>query len=313
MKRSVFVTLCLGILLFASCEDELDKNVEFKAEVRSSEYITIDAGGVIYAPAGTNIDFDFSGDPDFISFSYNLFKQTTPTLKFTSVLSWNNDTNNTLQLYISGSFAGLNKTDARADSIAIAAHQWVNISPQCAFPATRNGSANSVVLLEEYRGRTIVLAFRYKTVNNTGMQPMWTINNLLVSNTFVGSGEETSVVEAATMGLTPFDMFNLTDPYQMTTSAGGIWDISTPASLKIRQTQAKRDLNEDWLLSKPFEISSGVVVKGLGTPVKDISNNVNSFSHTFKERGEYTVTFTATNYNFKHHSEVQKTFRMVIE
>jgi hypothetical protein len=312
MKQSIFIVVCMALML-ASCKEELDKSVDFDAAVRNSESFTIDADGVIYASSGTNFSFDFSGDPDFISFSYDLFKATTPTLKFSSLLNWNKDTDHTLQLYISDSFAGLNKTDARGDSTAIADHPWVNISSQCVFPATQNGSENSSVPLNEYRGRTVVLAFRYKTYSNTGWQPMWTVGNLRISNALIVTGVETSVVEAATMGFTPFDMFNPGDPWQTSTSAAGVWDISAPASLKIRQTQANRDLNEDWLVSRPFEVSSGIVVKGSGTPVKDVSNKVDSFSCTFKEKGEYTATFVARNYNYKNHSEVRKTFRIIIE
>jgi hypothetical protein len=315
MKCTIFIEVCAGLLLLTACENELEKTVGFNAGVCASESFTTDTDGVIHAPAGTNITFDFSGDPDFISFSYELFNKTTPELRFNSVLSWNNDTGNTLQLYASGSFAGLSKTDAHADSIAIANHDWVNLSSQCVFPTERNGSANSSVSLEQYRGSSVVLALRYKTYNNTGFQPMWTINDFQIVNTIVKTGGDISFVAAATMGLTPFDMFSLTPndaPYQ-SSSSGGVWDTSTPASLKIRQTPANRDLNEDWLISKPIEVSSGVIIKGPGTPIKDITNKVSFYTHTFKEEGEYTVTFTATNYNFEAHSEVKKTFRINIE
>jgi hypothetical protein len=216
---------------------------------------------------------------------------------------------------VSNSFAGLTKTDVKADSLSILNHSWVNISSGCNFPVTQNGTETSTVLLNDYRGDTIVLAFRYKTANSTGFQPMWTINNLQISSTLIRTGKEISNQAAATMSFTPFDMNNLAsgDVVYQSGTTGGVWDISTPASLKIRQTTSGRPMNEDWLISKPIAITRGMTEKGKSVPVKNITVPVDFYTHTFELIGEYFVTFTASNYNYHTHSSIQKTVKIIID
>ncbi|MDR1336026.1 MAG: DUF5017 domain-containing protein [Tannerella sp.] len=312
MKRTVL--LCIVPFFLAACTEELDKSVEFDAAVQPAQSHTVDAGGVIHATPGTQIVFDFSGDPDFISFSYEIFKATSPSLRFDSQLSWSADADRTLQLFISDAFAGLSRTDAPADRAAIAGHAWVNLSPQCTFPTVQNGKERSVVTLDDFRGRTATIAFRYKTVNGAAIQPMWTVSDLQLVSTLIATGIEQSAVSASSMDFTPFDMLNLSpgDAPYLSGTAGGVWDTSTPALLRIRQTFAGRDLNEDWLFSRPLEIPAGITTHSAGIAVKNTTASVSSYTHTFTETGEYVLTFIATNYNFKAHSELRKTFRMII-
>jgi hypothetical protein len=313
MKHNIFIVSCVVALLFAACENILETPVNFQVALQPSDATSTDSEGNITAPVGTSLTFDFSGDPDFISFSYELFDATRPLLSFTSALSWNKDEKQTLQLFLSETFAGLKLTDAAADAAAIQNHTWVNISSDCVFPTAQNASAQSSVYLDDYKGKEVVLAFRYKTTETTGFQPMWTVSDLKLDNISVKTALSLSNIQAAIMGFTPFDMNNISPDAYLSGTAGGVWDTSAPNALKIRQTPAGRALNEDWLISKPVLISEGRSENGTAVAVKNTTKEVNSYTHTFTETGIYTVTFTASNYNYAAHSSVEKTFIIVIE
>ncbi len=315
MKTLKIYWILLISIAFSACENPLDTPVKFEVEVSLSDNITIDGDGIIKAPVGTSITFNFLGEPDFISFSYDLFNETTSTLSFSSLLSWNNDKDNTLQLFVSKSFPGLTKIDAKADSVTIHNHEWINISDRCSFPTERNASETSSISFDEFKGDSVVLAFKYNTINNNGFQPMWTINDLKIDNIVVKTGENALSVPAATMGFTPFDMLNMIpdESAYISNTNGGTWDISTPASLKIRQTASGRSLNEDWLISRPIHIIRGKIEQGSSIAVKNTTDWVSSFTHKFEENGEYTVTFKAANYNYKSNSKTERSFKILIE
>ncbi|MDR1809750.1 MAG: DUF5017 domain-containing protein [Prevotella sp.] len=314
MKISKII-FALMTLALAACDDPLTEPVNFEVKIAEAENIRIAADGTITAPTGTQLTFNFSGEPDFISFSCDLFNATTSELSFSSLLGWNNDNDSSLQLFISDSFTGLAKDDTQADSIAICTHEWKNISDECAFPTLRNETKTSVVPLDEYKGKTITLSFRYKTLSNSGFQPMWTISDLQIDNKVVKTGESAIKIAAAAMGFSPFDMFKVSagEAYNTATSGSGIWDTSVPASLRIRQSAAGKELNEDWLISRPITLPNGKLETGEAIAIKNTTDRVTSYSHVFDEDGEYTVRFKAANYNYKSHSNVERTFRIIIE
>ncbi|MDR1809478.1 MAG: DUF5017 domain-containing protein [Prevotella sp.] len=313
--KTVKIFLALTALALTACDDALTEPVNFEVGIAKADNVQIASDGTITAPVGTKLTFNFSGEPDFISFSYDLFNATSSKLSFNSLLSWNDDSDSSLQLFVSESFAGLVRDDAKTDSIAINTHDWKNLSSECVFPVLKNESKASAVQLDEYKGKTITLAFRYKTLSNSGFQPMWTISDLQIDNTVIKTGESAIKIAASAMGFAPFDMFKVSagEAYNTATIGSGIWDTSNPASLRIRQTSAGRELNEDWLISRPISLPNGKLETGESVAVKNTTDNVTSYSHVFDEDGEYTVRFKAVNYNYKAHSEVERSFRIVIE
>ena len=310
--KNIKTYLFAMLVSLVACDDPLETPVKFNASIEANDNITVESDGTIIAPKGTEITFNFAGEPDFISFAYDIFNATTTELSFTSTLSWARNPDNTLQLFISRSFDGLSKTNAKADSILIQGHEWVNISSDCEFPTLQNGIQAANISLDDYKGDSITLAFRYKTSNNAGIQPMWTISDLQIDNKVIKTGQSSNKTIAATMGLVPFDMIKLSgDPYE-TNSSPGVWNLSDFSSLKIARTATGGNLNEDWLITRRIVIPKGKLEKGKTVAVKNTTNRVNSYKHTFNEEGEYTVVFRATNHNYKANSSVEKNFKVII-
>ena len=312
MKTIQSLFLILAVTLVA-CNDPLETPVKFNASIEANSDVTTDSDGTISVPKGTKITFNFDGEPDFISFAYDIFKPTTAELSFTSTLNWANNPDNTLQLFVSRDFAGISRTNAASDLAIIQGHEWLNISSACEFPTTQNGVQTANISLNEYRGDSITLAFLYKTTDNTGLyQPMWTISDLQIENKLANTEVSTSKTTAVTMGFIPFDItkVQIGDPYE-TNSSPGVWNLSDFSSLRIARTVRGGNLNEDWLISRHVTIPRGRLEKGDAVAIKNMTNRVSSYTHTFDEEGEYTVTFRASNHNYKANSSVEQVFRIM--
>lgn len=317
--RNIRLLPAVAVLLFASCNNILETPVEFDVTLEPDTAMSYNDEGVVVIPVGTSLTFDFLGNADFISFNYEIFNETTTALNFDTKLSWNSDENHSLNLFLSTQFTGLGKVDSKADSALIQGHTWIDASDMCIWPAARNGVESSTLDLTAYRGQHIVLAFRYKTVDNAGFQPMFTISGLNMKSVVKKTGDVASVVAVGAMAFQPFDMLNLTPDSVAYESAktAGVWDVSfsdtgDPTAMIIRQTPAGRDLNEDWLISRPIEVLRGKTTVGNAIPVKNISTEVTAYTHTFTDYGEYTITFKAANANYKYQSATEKTMTIIV-
>lgn len=226
---------------------------------------------------------------------------------FATYASWGTHIENTLNVFISDSFEGLALDNFTADSTAIAAHAWTDISGSCNLPVSANVEKTADFSLDNYKGKKVVLAFRYKPEVNTDWQPGWEIRNLQINNVLATDGSVFSTFLAANLSFSPFDMLNPADPYNGDASLSGIWIVEDPTRIQLKRTARGYDLNHDWLVSRPFTIPSGFVEESDVTPVKNISSNVGSYAYTFSNTGEYTLRFKASNYNYKSHSSVEKT------
>ncbi len=310
MKTKILFVAIIILISFSACNDILKEKVDFNVSVIPSSGIEIN-GEEITIEKNTTVEFGFSGEPDFISFTYERFEFSNAHLYFSTQVAWGTHYENTLKVYLSDSFEGLT-LDPRTDSISVSSHVWKDITDQCNLPTTTNTLQNASIDISEYCGKDLTIAFLYKPYYQADWQPQWTIKDLQIENTLKNSGAVFSTYLAATMRFTPFDILNLSDPYK-SEAAGGTWSVETPASMEIRRVSSGNALNEDWLISKPIEIPLGVTDKPVSTAVKNISISVDSYSHTFTEDGIYTVSFYASNYNYKDNSSVERIFKIIVK
>jgi hypothetical protein len=324
MKTYKFIFTIIAFLGLIACEDVMEQKVDFDVKVASADYLQFTDTAII-APAGSKITFDFEGEPDFISFSYERFLPTNATLKFATQAAWGTHIENTLQVFISDSFDGLSyklvynavdsvyvpEFDFNSDSTKVSTHNWTNISTLSNLPIAANQKRNAVIPINEYRGKKLVIAFRYKTEYAPDWQPLWSITDLLIENTRITDDSNVSNYLAATMGFTPFDILNRANPYR-NENVSGVWNTINPASMQIRQTARNSALNEDWLISKSIEVPLGLTENSVPKGVKNTTLAVDSYSHTFSDIGEYTISFKASNYNYKFHDSATKTIKLII-
>jgi hypothetical protein len=310
MKIKYFIIIALFATLIASCENELEQPVKFDVKVESADYVTF-ADSIYVAPVGSKIKFNFTGEPDFISFSYDRFLPTNANLKFSTQAAWGTHIENTLKVLISDSFEGLAMDNYENDKKLISNHNWIDISQLSNLPIAANIKQDATILLNDYRGKNVTFAFRYNTVFADDWQPSWLINDLVIENTRITDGTKEMTILAATMGFSPFDINNAENPYR-NEYVSGVWSIVNPAAIQMRQTARGNELNDDWLISKPIEIPKGVVETGNPVNVKNTTLSVSDYTYTFDKVGEYSVTFKASNYNYRHHSSTLKTVKILI-
>ena len=165
--------------------------------------------------------------------------------------------------------------------------------------------------MNEYRGKKVVLAFRYKTDFAADWQPTWIINNLQINDTVINTGAKATTTLAATMGFNPFDMLNLTTPY-LSQDLAGVWNLTNTTAMQIKRTAANNLLNTDWLISKPIEILTGVHTLSPVNFVKNTTKTVENYSYKFDIPGEYVVTFFASNANYKRQISTERKMRVII-
>jgi hypothetical protein len=323
MQLRYYSIATLILLLLAACDDVMKQEVNFDVQVETADYIQhVDTA--IIAPAGSKIRFLFEGEPDFITFAYERFLPTNATLKFASQAAWGQSVENSLQVLISESFKGLsyrlvNNADSvdvpvynfDQDSILVTTHDWTDITANSNLPVSTNKKQEASIPINHYRGKTMVIAFRYTPTNPSDWQPSWIISDLMIENTRITDDSRVSTYLAATMGFTPFDLLNRPDAYR-NEYVSGVWNTSNPAAMQIRQTARNNPLNEDWLISRPVEVPTGLIENATAKGIKNTTIEVNSYTHTFENIGEYQVTFKASNYNYLHQHSVTKTIKLII-
>lgn len=324
MKNKIIIlTIALTMIFMVGCENSLEKSIAFDVtpQVESGSV----SGSTINVPAGTQVTFNFTGDPDFITFfsgepGHEYAKKDLleiPASDITSVLKFDNMPQygtipNTLKLYVSTDFTGLTGKNKQTDSTMIVSHQWKEISDLANFSTASNKTNQSAIPLDEYLGKKLTIAFKYDPNQNSATQPTWVITNLVVENT-TKSNNAVSQIKASTMGFTALDMISTT-PYKNNGGAG-VWDLrnigAANSVMRIQSSPSGQPINEDWLISNPIVINSRPADTGVG--IKKMSVDLNSYKYIFSTPGTYTVTFLGRNSNYEHFSEMIKEFTVTVK
>lgn len=310
LKTKYIIISLVMVGLFSSCDNELDQELKFGVSVLPAQGLTI-TDSLITASKGTTVTFNFEGEPDFISLSYERFITTNATLSFSTMAAWGTHLDNTLSVFASETFPGLILDDFSKDSTAIASQKWIDLTTMSNLPTASNKKQKAEISLNDYRGKKLTIAFRYKTEFENDWQPTWIISDLLIDNTLTTDGSNISTYLAATMGFLPFDMWNKSTAY-LSESEAGKWFVGNTAAMEIKRTARANALNHDWLISKPITIPLGQTESSNAIAIKNISNRVSSYAYTFDKVGEYLVTFNAINQNYKYSNSTNKSIKILI-
>ena len=90
----------------------------------------------------------------------------------------------------------------------------------------------------------------------------------------------------------------------VTNNVSGIWNLASAGSgnFFIHSSGVGTALKYSWLVSDLIMVN--VCSPDQGTPIKNISGRLDSYTYTYDEVGVYKATFVATNGNYKHESRV---------
>ncbi|MEI8085731.1 MAG: DUF5017 domain-containing protein [Paludibacter sp.] len=321
MKISILSILSSVLLFFTACQNGLENDIT-SFDVTAASVGSTKSGDTLIVKKATAIDFTLSGDADLITFfsgeldhkySEDNLNRISENLISNSRLQFLNTPTDgiipgTLKVYISTTFNGLLKNNKKADSIAVVTHNWIDITDSCKLSSTSGIASSSSYSLKKYMNDRLRLtvAFKYKTDQNTGIQPTWSIKDFKVICKYTAG--DSLLFRAVSMGFTPLDMYNYTTAYANSSSKAGSWNtggfIATPSELKILKSDIGTAMHEDWLISNPIVVNGRTPDTGL--PVKPISNIVDTYQYKFSTSGVYTATFLAQRANYVHADKVLK-------
>lgn len=333
MKLNKFL-IAAGIasLALVSCENELSQDVELGVNVVTTEGVSFD-GQTITVKSGTPVQFNFNGDPDFLTFfsgedgkkyeyreriTINEDEVESSVLDFTITPQYGKPAK-ILSMYIADDFPGLDKKDFEADSVLVEKQAWKELIPQEELPQAVKVQSYKVDM-KPYLGKRVAIAICYRGQDKTNTQSRFTFNNMQIVNTLT-SGQQTSL-SATSFGFTPINMLykhNLDDQKGMTANraygtvtnnTSGIWNFKDMNAFFIHSSNANTELKYSWIVSNLLVANS--CTPDAGTNIKTISLGLNTYSYTYAQPGTYTATFVATNGNYKQTKSVVRAYKVVV-
>lgn len=331
----------IAIGLFAAfslgaCEGEFDKKVSLGINVVTNDDVSYN-GQIVTVKKGASLEFQISGDPDYLTYfsgeegyKYRYRERTAvdvsqiskTTLDFGLMFQYGYLTNIEPRFYISTEFPGLAKDDYESDSVLVEQYEdggWTEFLTEDQFPKVSSSHTSFSIDMTDYLGKEVTIAIRYKSVNNSGVQPVLECNLMHFTN-HLNNGLTTQY-SCSSFGFTPLNMrnkwglsdqasANLDDPeYGSTTSnVSGLWNLGSISSetIHFHSSNDGTGLKYGWLVSNPLTINS--CSPDTGVEIKNITETVTSYSYTYEDIGIYTATFLATNANVDHSSSTTKQF-----
>lgn len=341
-KIKYYIFFLLGMASLASCSDELTENVSMNVSVQTENGVTVQSD-VVTVKAGTPVVFNFSGDPDNISFwsgeegsayankdrlMLNPDDVVSSKLHFKLWAQYGKPASakDVLHMYISDHFQGLAGNDFKADSVLVESFDWINFEPELtdvngnkatlpqAPVANANKATEYMVDIKKYFGSPITFAICYKGLDNTVNQSRMNFSEFYIEN-IMKSGAKTTLY-AGDFGFTPINMMchhDLDDQRSMTANreygtvtnnTNGIWNFVNinNGAFFIQSSPALKELKYSWIVSNALVMNACSPDKG--QTVKNMSQNIDSFTYTYNTPGEYKATFIGTNSNYKKETRV---------
>lgn len=333
MKLNRFL-IAVGIasLALVSCENELVQDAELNVNVVTDDNVNFD-GQTITVKKGSPVTFNFSGDPDFLTFfsgedgkkyqykdriTVNEEEIESSNLEFTITPQYGNPAN-ILSMYIADDFPGLDKKNFEADSVLVEQQNWKELVPQAELPQTVKAQTYSVDM-KPYFGKRVAIAICYRGQTATVAQTRFTFNNMQIVNK-MSSGQQTALA-ANSFGFTPINMLykhNLADQKGMTSNraygtvtnnTSGIWNFKDMTAFFIHSSNANTALKYSWIVSNPLVVNA--CTPDAGTNIKNITQSLDTYNYTYEEPGTYTATFIANNGNYKQQTGVIREFTVKV-
>lgn len=332
LNKLLILTAITG-LAFTSCENEMKQDPELDV-VATGDGVNYD-GQTITVQKGTPITFQLGGENDFLTFfsgeagskyEYKDRAQVATDQIESSKLTLDIKTEYgkldmiDFKVLIPKTFEGLNKSNFEADSILVEQHDgWQTLLSTADLPNPTSTKSYELDMLP-YLGERVALAFVYKGVDNSQTQPKVYIQNLQIVNQMTDG--TSSSLAASSLGFTPLNMMykhNLSDQKSMTSNrpygtvsnnTSGIWNLSNISSFFIHSSGGGSPLKYSWLTSNLFMVNA--CTPDAGTPLKNISQSLDSYTYTYTEAGTYTATFVATNGNYDQQKRITREFTVKV-
>ncbi|WP_298741145.1 DUF5017 domain-containing protein [uncultured Chitinophaga sp.] len=290
------ICICLFCLL-VSCRKLEVAAPNFDVSISGSTFKVGDTVRFSFSGQADNITF-YSGEPGF---NYQYKDRTaadgSPQLEFTSYLQ-NRGQLNTLTLLVSTDFNGT------YDSTSVMNAGWTDITGQAVLSTGADRTPSGIIDLSAFakQRKPAYIALRYQGYYSDSLkQPSWFIRTFDIKH--VLPDKVSAIVAASQAGWAAVDLKNPTVA----------WSVPASGQVSINGTIAgsTKEDNDDWLISRAFDLS--MVVRDAGLVIRDLgSATVNNYYYIYSKPGTYDLTFVAFNSSIDEHREVVSNFTITV-
>ncbi len=299
MKKIIIYTCVLGVISFSSCVKDSINKPEVDIKINQTTFNVGDTAKFTISGIPYNLVF-YSGEPGNDYNSRNIYTATggATSMVFTTALASASGSSaaTNLKILVSNDFSGnYNMTE-------ILAANWTDVTNQATVPGS-----NQNITLDPYKvdGKSIYVAFRFQTVDETKSQRQITVSNFNIKTVFPGQ-TYTNASNVYFAGFASFDFAG---------DAANFWNIpvtsNTNNSFIHPLVPANSAKDDDWAITKGF--NTNTIMPSTGIALKALSSNpVTDYSYVFTQAGTYKVVFVASNNNQNDSKEVIKEFSVTV-
>lgn len=308
--------ILISVVLLAACSKQLSKSDDSFSVTATQTMID----------AGDTVRFNFSGDPDMISFySGEVAKRFeyrgrdtangTPILRFRTLRA-NGSQPNSLTVFVSSDFQGVAVGDTATTIGRIGTANWTDITDRATL-STGTLVASGDISLSDFAAaaKPVYIGFRYTAVAGS-VQNKWTIDSFSVKNvlndgtSYVIANHNAGNVAYLSYGIQTYSPgfvnYRVQNIYN--------WIINT-ASLVITGADSApwaTGAAEGWAIIGPINLKK--VTPDKGTPIKTVSQNMAdlNFSHQYTTRGTYQATFYGGRVSIDENEQQAKTITITV-
>ncbi len=293
MKNLSLIAFSLTLfgMLFQSCEDY--------EEVSEPDFTVTPTTTNI--KVGELITFKVENAPDFLMFysgefghQYKFRDRTeaegTVTMSFKNAQKYGLGTNatGTLSVWVANDYDGSGTPEAVANATWTDLSNRFNIATAYDFAWTESDVADITDLAN---GQPIYFAFKFFAEDHKGngnRQPEWHIDDFNIRLETEDAPAPLIVATTDNPGFLPVDVQGLVETWNE-----GKWYYDTGNLYWRFRGGPSEYANEDWLITNTVNLTA--VSPDTGTPLKNYSTALDSFTYTYSKPGTYTVTFNGNN------------------
>jgi hypothetical protein len=275
MQKLLIITLL--ILLGMACNKKTVEATGFSVATDKDSYAVTDT-----------ITFSFTGNPWYLTFysgepyhKYEYIDRVSadglPQLSFTSQMTTGSQAN-TLHLLVSSDFSGV------YDSTNIYQATWTDITGKAKLATSNTVTSSGAIDLSQFinHDHPVYLAFKYMGAAGSA-QRSWTIKSVALDNVLADNTSYSVLGIGETGGFKSVPM----------KAPAAAWTVSTSQLVIKGGTTTSSPEAEGWVISKPLNLSR--VLPDTGTPLKNMTTTMSSFTYMYDTPGSYKATFVAAN------------------
>lgn len=303
MKNKLFILVVFTV--FAACKKiQVDNPLDFEVSVEN-----------VHVKLGDTVNYHLSGNPDNILYYsgkagsiYSLkdvsnMEGGLPEMEFVSNVNLGTTSigATNVTVLVSTDFNG------KYDQENINAAKWTDITDRYFKPVTANVDMPSgLITLGDLsvKGKKMYIAFRYKSINPAQKQRQFVVKSFVFRTRFPDESLFVNANGVYEAGFGSFDFggsaFTWTTP-----------STSSAVSITHGSAEANNPSDDDWTISKGFEISE--IGRSMGVQIKGMYEvQLLQYSQVYTEIGVYKAVFVGQNVSKDQKKEVYKEFNITV-